>query len=259
MMTNHIINSTNKRRTAVLLLFIYVSSVAHSQITEYFSGDQCYHYNVIYIDSIGDTITNENLKVLPTNKRWIFQPGKQKVVRYIYETDTSQYKNYRDPEDLFREMDKKYYVRKKKYRLTKIEKTGGYVNDSSFYLHPPRVNQYRMLFYSVHPYFALRSLNKKHDEFEGRSLNIIGMGKYIHNFVVDSLGKIKFAKEEVAVWEVNVESTLDPATDYFDQNKWKYKSTFQGLFCEEYGFIEMNYEFETGVKIEFRLKQVEEL
>ncbi|HET8859444.1 hypothetical protein [Marivirga sp.] len=249
-----------KRGVAVLFLITFVCSVSHSQITEYFSGERCYYYNAIYIDSIGDTITNETLKILPTKRRWIFQPGKQRVVKYIYNTDTSQYKNYLDPDDFFREKNKKYYTKKNKYRLKEVEKTGGYCNGEIFYMHPPRTNQYRMLFYSVHPFFALRALNKKHDEFEGRSLNILGMGKFIHNFIVDSLGEKKiFNDKKVEIWQVYVESELEPATDYFDRNKWKYQSTFEALFCEEYGFIEMNYKFKTGVKIAFKLKNIEEL
>jgi hypothetical protein len=248
-----------KTGAAFLFFMIFFCTVSRSQITEYFTGERCYHYNAIYIDPTGDTITNETLKILPTKRRWIFQPGKQRVVKYIYNTDTSQYKNYIDPDNFFEEKNEKYYERKNRYRLRKVEKTGGYFKDSVFYMHPPRTNQYRMLFYSVHPYFELRSLNRKHDTFEGRSLKILGMGKFTHNFIVDSLGKIKFAEAELNLWEVNVESTLDPATDYFDQNKWKYKSTFEGLFCKEYGYIEMKYEFETGVKIEFRLKKIEEL
>jgi len=249
----------NKRGTLVLLLFFFNCSHLFAQIEDYFSGNRSYHYNAIYIDSLGDTITNEILTVIPTDKRWFFQPGKQMVVKYIFNTDTSQYKNYRDPDEIFREMDEDYHTKKNKYRLTEKTKTGGYCNDDFFYLHPPRTNQYRRLSYSVHPFFNLRSLEKKHDEFTIDFIKLHTKGRLIQKFVIDSIGTKLFNDKKLAFWKVFAESTLDPVNEYYEQNKWRYKSSFDALFCEEYGFIEMNYEFEIGVKIQFKLFKIEEL
>jgi len=251
------------KKSGISTLFLFCSLLINfntfSQIHNYFDGSKSYHYNVRYIDSCGDTITSEKLIIRSTGKRWIFQPFKQKAVDYIFDTDTSDYSGYQDPEEFFRKKDQKYYKKKNKYRLSKEETTGGYVTDSFFYFHPPRTNQYRFLQYSVHPFFHLRSLNKKHDEYMLDHVRYIGLGRFIQTFVVDSLGKRKVGNKTVNMWELNVESKLKPDTEYYKSIQRFYQSSFYALFCVEFGFIKMYYKFENGIKIEFDFVKVEEI
>ena len=133
----------------LLSLCFYKHSL--TQKSNYFDKNKEYHYNVYYINAENDTLTNEKIIFKPLGKSWFFQPLKQKAIKYVYFTDTFKYKMYVDPEDLFNEMNQRHYKKKGRVCIYKSEITGGIDNEKIFYLHPPRINQYRMLFYASHP------------------------------------------------------------------------------------------------------------
>jgi hypothetical protein len=242
-----------------MVIILCLSSTLPAQIADFFDGTKEYHFNAIYIDSIGDTVTREKIIVQPTGKPWVAQPGLQKSFSYIYDANMVDYANYVDPEAEFRKRDLKYFRKKGKYRYSKEETTGGFVNESEFYMHPPRRNQYRMLVNGVHPFFYFESLSKKHHEFNYSHIKFIGMGSFDHNYIVDSLGAILFQYKEIAAWQVQVQSDFLPATDFWKTQKYLFDSKLDAIFTTEYGFIKLHYTFKTGIKIQFDLIEVKEI
>lgn len=244
-------------RNIILISCLLIISCSFSQKEIFSTKGNKFHYSVRYINETGDTIIRDKMVMEITGKRWFFQPRVQKLIIYSFNVDTNQYKNYIDPEKLFRDRDLNYYKKKKKYYSTKSVKTGLKVEDSLIYFHPPRVNQYRMLFYAPHPFFWFPSMEKKHDEFEYNHVKIVGKGRFIHKYTIDSLGIEPFKNDSIKLWKVNVVSTLEAKTEYFNTEKEKYASELNALFSKEYGFIQLYYHFKNGVKIEFELEKME--
>jgi hypothetical protein len=209
----------------------------------------------LYIDSSGDTITNERLILRTLDRRWIGQPWLQRSIKYIYDTDTADYKNYINPDSYQRGRDKKYYRRKDKFRLSEKEITGGYQTKDYFYMHPPRRNQYSMLFYAAHPAFHSRVLEKGTDTIPINN-TIYGVGTMNQKYRFQDLGKDEILGDSIDVYQVNVNAYLMTEKEKFKKKIDFYASTFDALFCFEYGFIKMHYEFKSGVKIEFDLIEV---
>jgi hypothetical protein len=89
--------------------FILITFSASSQDFKYFETKRDYIYTALYIDSIGDTITNETLTIRIPDRRWIAQPWMQKSVIYIYDTDTTDYKNYVNPDNYQHERNQRHF------------------------------------------------------------------------------------------------------------------------------------------------------
>jgi hypothetical protein len=238
------------------LLLVYCFSFSQKEV--FSTKGNKFHYSVRYINETGDTIIQEKMVMEITGKRWFFQPRVQDVIIYRFNIDTNHYKKYIDPEKLFRNRDLNFYKRKKKYYIFKSEKTGLRIEDSLIYFHPPRVNQFRMLFYAPHPFFWFPSMEKKHQEFEYIHIKVIGKGTFIHKYTIDSLGIQPFNNNEsVKLWKVHVASKLKPVNEYYREEGSKFDSELNALFCKEYGFIQLYNHFKNGVKIEFDLDYLE--
>lgn len=205
-----------------------------------------YHYRALYIDSQNDTVTNEILELKILGRRWFVQPGLQEAIRYIYNTDTSEYKKYVDPHPHFKKRNEK------KLRISEKETTGGYANASTFYLHPPRTNQYRMLFYAPHPLVPYQLLQDTLCTFVFKR-RIIGMPfKQTYQY---SPGEIYTANNRTyRSWNVHVDSDGD--LDEHSEALRIYDSKLTACFCEEIGFIELKYTFENGIIIHFKLEKI---
>ena len=243
-------------RNIILISCLLIISCSFSQKEIFSTKGNKFHYSVRYINETGDTIIRDKMVMEITGKRWFVQPRVQNLIIYQYDTDTNEFKNYVDPELFHRERNQKIYEKKKRYNYDEKEKTGLRIEDSLIYFHPPRINQYRMLFYAPHPFFWFPSMEKKQFIFD-KDITIYGMGRFIHNHTVDSLGIQSFNNESIKLWKVNVASTLEAKTEYFNTEKEKYASELNALFSKEYGFIQLFYHFKNGVKIEFELEKME--
>jgi hypothetical protein len=235
--------------------FILITFSASSQDFKYFETKRDYIYTALYIDSIGDTITNETLTIRILDRRWIGQPWLQKSVRYIYDADTADLKNYVDPDKYFRERNNKYFKKKGKPRYSEKETTGGFQSESYFYMHPPRTNQYRMLFYSAHPKFLSSNLENGSDTISS-NLRIFGLGYLDQKYRFQELGKKECLGDSINVYQVSVNSFPVSEKELSIEKLNFYTSTFDAVFSFEYGFIKMHYEFKSGVRIEFDLVEV---
>ncbi len=254
-----------------------------------FFNKKDYYYRAIYIDQNDDTIFNEKIIEKFLGKKWFAQRKLQDAVSYIYYTDTANYKKFVSYDDFINENQKKYYLKHHKYKLTKKETIGGYYYKEMFYIHPPRNNQYEILFYAWHPQIILTflsdsikesnqyaniSLPKKHKEFFLDSnrflpcekgelikyytfMGIPLFGTFRHTNTITNYNDIIINNHKVKAYKVYVESK-----GYLNK-KYKNINTFNGsveaIFTLEYGFERILYEFQNGIKIQFYLEKIIQL
>mgnify|MGYP003146802332 CR=1 FL=1 len=222
-----------------------------------FNGDQEYHFRALYIDCEGDTITNEKMVLRPLGRPWFFQMRYQVAVKYIYHTDTSDYKNYLDPDKWWQEKNQKHYDKKGEYRLSEDETTGAIAKRGIIYMHPPRTNQYRLLSYTPHPFVYTKAMTASIFNFS-RSLEFIGMGgPMIQDYTVIPLGDTTVNNSKVRAW--NIWATSGGDFNDFHESQDFYDSTMVAIVTKEYGFIKMHYTFKNNIKIQFDLEEVKML
>ncbi len=234
--------------------FLYGCKTTYKHDT-FFTIEKEYHYRVLYIDSLNDTITNELLVMKPLNKRWSAQPWLQEAVQYKYYSDTNSYKKFISPNPSTREMDNSYYKKHHTYRIKESEITGGVNNQDYFFLHPPRINQYFMLRYAAFPVVEYKYLTDSTTQF---NFHLGEKMKYDHVYLIspfrDSV-RTKYHSNNEKLWEMKVESTVTGLTDY-----WKQYPIFNSnsllIYSRESGFIMMHHNFENGIKIHFDLIEI---
>ena len=248
------------RKFTFSIVFFLITISAYAQETKYFETKRDYIYTAVYIDSIGDTITNEKLIIRIPDKRWIAQPRVQKSVIYIYDTDTIDYKKFVNSDTYQHERNQRLYQKNGEFPLSKKETTGGLESKrySYIYMHPPRRNQYYMLFHAPHPYFFYSALEKESDTALITNQQFYGAGYMHQEYIYQNLGKNEVLGDSMNTYQINVSSDLVTKKEYFLKEIDLYSSTLDALFCMEYGFIKMHYEFKNGVRIEFDLVKVVE-
>jgi hypothetical protein len=245
------------KKSLIIIIVLYITTSLKSQTNNYFKNkNREYHYWAIYIDKNGDTITKESLIIKPLGHRWIAQPGLQMAIQYLYFTDTTGYRTFIDPIYLFHKEDVKYYKKKHRVRINLDETTGGFVNDTIFYMHPPRTNQYKMLFYAQHPRISLNKLTDSITTYM-TSLTIYGMGIFKQKNEITCIHEISFNSLQIKAWRLFVTSKGEIKKHYEEEKI--YNSTLDAIFTKEYGFVKLHYEFENGIKIQFDLKKVVEI
>lgn len=196
----------------------------------------------------------------PTSKKWIFQPGKQKELTFLFKPDTVSDNKYVDPEVFFAKKHRKR-IKKRGYIgfFSKVI-TGGFVDSTRFYFHPPRVNQYRRLFYAPHPQIELIAFEKKQHLYFTK-LHIYGIGVYNHKYIYTKSININLFKESIKTWNLFVDSNMEFKNEKIVKRKAQsnecFDSTLKAKFCREYGFITIDYKFDNGIEIKFELVEVE--
>ncbi len=234
-------------------IYLFIANYLWSQPINYFDKKKEYHYKVVYIDKNSDTITKEKVIFKPLEKPWSGQPWRQTAIMYMFITDTAGYKNYIDPVDFFRKKDVKYLKKKGKNRIEPDETTGGFINDIEFYIHPPRTNQYRMLFYARHFRVALKLLRDTTTTFKD-GMTIPLFGNFKHNCTVTPVDELTIDNIKVKAWKIYSVSDAD-IKERFKARKI-YNSTSDAIFTREFGFIKMYYTFENNIKIQFDLEKI---
>lgn len=235
----------------LLLIVLYACNSAY-RYENMFSDRKEYIYQVLYIDIFGDTITDEFMTLKPLNKRWLGQPRVQESIKYIFHTDTCEYKNFISPNPTMCQINENYYQKKRNYNLKKSEITGGLNSDSIYYLHPPRTNQYFMLRYAA---FPLIYYGKMTDTTQSYTYDLgVGMG-YHHKYVIKPFTTIINDSIYEDKWEINAESTITGLSDYW-QNYPIFNSKTYFLFSKERGFLKIYIEFENGIKVNFNLVKI---
>lgn len=228
----------------LLLLFIYSCGGIADKYDVYFVKNRQYVYSAVYIDEKNDTITREKMILAPRNKRWVAQPGEQESVYILYFTDTIGIKNY-----------KSFDPSVKDFKFKKKENTGGYYNDEVFFLHSPRQNQYKILYYAAHPMMYFSRLT---DSLKTMEISIQNLAKqvYVHKYSVkpDTILYDSITKKELQYWQVHIQTETKNMGPYF--GKLGLDSKCDAIFSKEYGFSKMHYTFENGIKINFDLVEI---
>ena len=251
------------KHTLFITFFVVLSTAdcvrAQDDWKRFFHTKRTYHYNTLYIDAHGDTLIREHLVMRVLNRPWSGQPWKQRSVRFESNLDSATYSRYVDPEPQFRYIDSMYVARKSRLRYTLNEITGGvieYVKKekfTEFYMHPPRCNQYRMLSYA--PHWKMMIYDESDSVYTFPSgLKIYFFGTFNHQRTVTIVPKQHIFGHEVDIYKMHVTSTID---DSLKDGLYIYDSTLDAIFTKEYGFTELLYEFENGIKIQFFLDRVE--
>ena len=236
--------------------FIYKSKV--NEFDTYFVKGRMYHYNTLFIDSLGDTILRGKFIIEPKDRPWIGQPKVQESVNYIHIIDSTNFVKYQNTDFKNNKTNQNHSIKKNKF--SENENTGGYLNKNYFYIHPTRINQYRMLFYSAHPcmyYSALQSPSKGVFEFEF-STTYYNLGELNCIYKVKPINKstLLFIPDSIKVWKVDASSKIQ----FEDSTKHYYTGDLNSIldaeYCKEFTFIKLHYTFENGVKIQFDFQKM---
>jgi hypothetical protein len=250
------------RNPLLYLLFFLVSSCfmqsKSSKSDTYFLKNRNYHYNSLYIDSAGDTIIKGQVIVQPLERPWLWQWSIQESVNYIYFNDSMEYNKYKDPEFSIYLQQQKYLRKHGRMKLYPKELTGGYMTDSTFYIHPPRANQYRMLNYAAHPFARYLKLEDT-TVHQVATMRIYGLGKLYNVYSQSPLERSSLdgIGAEVKVWGINVESHIDFTNEYYKFFPI-FNSSLEAEYCKEFGFVKMHYSFQNGIKIQLNFVKMTE-
>jgi hypothetical protein len=223
-------------------------------IDTYFTQNKLYHYNTYYIDKNRDTIIRAKLIIQPLNKPWIPQRKKQESVNYIHIINQEEFNKYQDPNPKFFKVYQSKIQKKGRLKIYKIENTGGSLIDSIFYLHPPRANQYRMLYFTGHPNVNYRYLDSN-SWIGNTTLKIFGFGNVLSTINISPIIKknAKLNDSIINYWQINTKNEIKFPNE---NNLNIYNSKCNAVFCKEIGFIEMLYTFENGIKIDFYFDKI---
>lgn len=152
--SSNVVNSIPKKAEIVRLfkllifLFLYFPTTCCSQSDDYHYScreNKFFKYRSYYLDSNSNILLSDSLSMYYIGKKKWFWLSMQRRIVYEFYTETANYNLYQDPELGYQLRDQKYFEKKGRYRISTKEKTGGYICDNYFWIHPPRVNQFRYL------------------------------------------------------------------------------------------------------------------
>lgn len=232
-----------------VLSIIFSTQFLYSQMEPCLCNGKGFNYRAFFIDSIGDTLTKEIIKIVPTGKRWIFQPRVQMGVNYYYSTDTIGFQKINP---LFQDDRYKNRMKRKgKVKFEDKENTGFTCSENSYFLHPPRQNQCKMMYYAAYPVIDYTMLNDSVEHIV-YTTNVLGPVEAVHRYEIFPYTGISPLKDSMKtqLWTVNANSDVTGLSEYFESQHY-HNSKMEGLYCPEIGFIRMHYTFENGVRIYF--------
>lgn len=221
---------------------LYSFGFSQNKKLELFDSLKTYHYKALFIDKEGDTLSNEKIIFQPTGTVWEAQKT-QTLVKEFYFTSDTVFSKFKDP-------------RLKKNQTSKYGKatesrTGAIETDSLLWIHPFRSNQY--VYTEVAPFPRVKTNKLKiGNEWSGGITFILSgwgnfKGRVSSNYqVTGNIKKEFFHQELIDCWVIDAIGV---------HNKLG-KSTLTFLYHKDYGFIEMNYVFYDGTKIQFVLDEV---
>ena len=229
-------------KKAILLFFvILVMNNVICQDTIY-KSKMNFVYNAIFINNTEDTITNETIKLCPTDKPWI--DNSQQSVFFLYSPDIEGLKKFINPVN----SRQKKRVKHPTWPWTINAKTGIVETENEIWMHPFRANQY--IYTEVAPFPEVKMNLSKPIEGWTSEIEIL---KGWDNFK----GKVK---SEYKLVDTNNVFLLKGALIY---NCWSFKSesfhsvlgksTLLFVFHKKYGFLKLDYEFYDNSKIIFEI------
>jgi hypothetical protein len=186
----------------------------------------------------------------------------QTAITYVYITDTAGYRNYLKPDSSIykkypeqKEKIAAYYEKKmkRKVSLKKEETTGATQKFGFFYMHPPRANQFSILFNAPHPMVYFSALNDSVNVFK-RDLELPFVGDFNQTYTVVPIDDVEIAGQKIRAWRVTAESIGDDRI--YAKGEEEFNSTLEAIFTYEYGFIKMHYAFANGIRIQMDFEKL---
>jgi hypothetical protein len=229
-------------KNLVFLLLIICSNIfAQQNKRTLFDSLKTYHYNAIFINKEGDTLSNEKLIFKPTGKVWDSDKSQDLVIYYYTPIDSvlSQFR------DLSSRKNKKFQF----YGPISIS-TGLIETDSLIWIHPFRMYQYQLTEVAPFPEVKISKL-KVGNTWTGGSI-ILFWGKFSGRM------KYKYQVLETLPCEfMNLQLSECWHLKGIGKHSKLGESTIDYYFQNQYGFLLMNYDFYNGNKIILTLERIE--
>jgi hypothetical protein len=230
----------------ITVLFIITNFILHSQNTRHiFDSTTIFHYEAIFINKLGDTLSNENVIMKPAGKTWKYDSD-QDLISYHYNSNDSIISKFRNPTVKKNQSNQIHYF--------PSEETGVIETDSTIWLHPFRSNQYLYTEIAPFPQINFNKLKIGVKYTGGIMFVLSGWGKFkgrIKNeYEVTEKQDYKLSNQIITdCWTINGVGT---------HNKLGV-SKIQYLFKEDIGFLKFEYTTFDGNKIYFYLKKIEKI
>ena len=214
-------------------------------------------YEAFFIEPSGDTLTKEKIEFQFTSNPWTFKS--QEEVKFTYFTDTIAIEEFMHPFEKVRKKHERNQRKKEQKKsgwenwtwLDKTVITGYILNDSVFWIHPPRENQYIYNEISGMPQVELNQLSIGGN---WKSKLIIMMGWYDFKGTVESKyqvkGKAPYKNKGVSVseaWEIEASHSHSKLGE----------SQSRIIFDEkQFGFLKFDNSFYDGRRIVISLIEI---
>lgn len=231
-----------------ILLFSLFTIIADVELNEdkiIFNENKKYNYEATFTNKSGAIVSKEIITLSPLGEPWKWDKNQTSFkVDYNYTLkDSTAFLSYINPIS-------KNPKKPKPYIWYKSIITGAIENDSAVWMHPFRDNQYEHT--EVAPFPDIKKSLLKKDSTWKNILSIMLGGGNFNGKVISTYKVIK--NEDRIYGSLNLKDCwLINAVG--EHNKLG-KSYLNFYYHPEYGFVEMNYTFYDGVKINFVLKNV---
>lgn len=210
-----------------------------------FNSKRIYIYEAKFIDNNDKVVSTNGVTLIPLGQPWKWDKSQTSFkVDYNYSSkDSIAFLSYVNPKT-------KNIKKPKRYIWYKSIVTGAVENDSTVWMHPFRDNQYEHT--EVAPFPTIMKSSLKIGSEWKNALNVmLGYGNF-KGKVISTYQVIK--KEDKVYGKMTLKDCwLIKAIGEHDKLG---KSYLNFYFHPEYGFVEMNYLFYDGVKINFILKDI---
>lgn len=222
-------NTTNELKFKNLKIFNYLKE---------------YQYRAIYIDSNGDTLSDEKIIVQPTGK---VSPRhhSQTLLKYVYNYSTKD--SIRLSAKAIHETAHTKANNTIKWGKRTLE--GAIESEHEFWIHPFRANQYALT--EIAPFPEAHIHQEEVHTWSSHTFVTkdwgIFKGKVKSKYTMNKVGKRKYEFASLEdCWEIKATGKHNKLGE----------STLKCYYHEDYGFVEMNYEFYNKQKMFFVLEKV---
>lgn len=236
-----------------------LSLSCQKRTTTIFAKGKHYTYSAVYIQSNGDTLTNEVIELIPKSRPWSWQ-WSQRTVKIVYRPDTTNLLDWKNPISwrlkFYEDLKKEWELKGKKWTgVWQINKRTGVIeNEKYIWMHPFRSNQY--IYTEIAPFPLVGFSKLRSGETYSNWIQIgnpiteteRGWGEFSGRIektytVVDTTSFEIENKKIDSCWiihSVGNHSSLGENCNDF-------------IFSKEYGFVQMDYSFYDGVQIQFKM------
>lgn len=233
-------------RQIYLLLLVFCVAVVYAQDRpEIWQPNREFHYQALYFDVNGDTISNETIVMIPTGEPNPLAKKRQTLAEYRFHySHADSIKLAANPihaNDFTRKYNTIIWERSMKEGIME--------NEDGMWMHPFRVNQYVLT--EVAPFPTVRF-----PLTEGRSWKAVffigrGWGRFSGRATNTYTMKGKSTRR------VGIGELLDcQLIEAISNHKKLGESKAMFYFHPDYGFVEMDYNFYNGQRMVFSLQQV---